>query len=330
MPLPLTVPPKHGHKTLLFSELATDLDHLDAHIAVLGIPYGSPYNIDEVSNDQTNAPTAVRQASDRVVRSLERYDFDIGGPLLDNRAIKFVDCGDVPGDMRDLASHYVRAEEAMRKILAAGALPIVIGGDHGITIPVLRAYEGRGPITLVHIDAHLDWRDNVNGVTDGYSSPIRRASEMAHMDRIFQIGIRAQGSARQEEVDAALAYGAQIITAYELHDVGMDAVLERIPAGGKYYLTIDADGMDPTIMPAVAGPAPGGVTFPQARKLIHGLVRKGRVVGMDINEITPSRDVNRITSITAGRLFVNLIGAAVRANYFDASPGLAKAKRVVA
>ena len=265
MPLPLTVPPKHGHKTLLFSELATDLDHLDAHIAVLGIPYGSPYNIDEVSNDQTNAPTAVRQASDRVVRSLERYDFDIGGPLLDNRAIKFVDCGDVPGDMRDLASHYVRAEEAMRKILAAGALPIVIGGDHGITIPVLRAYEGRGPITLVHIDAHLDWRDNVNGVTDGYSSPIRRASDM-----------------------------------------------------------------DPTIMPAVAGPAPGGVTFPQARKLIHGLVRKGRVVGMDINEITPSRDVNRITSITAGRLFVNLIGAAVRANYFDASPGLAKAKRVVA
>ena len=330
MPSPLTVPPKHGHKTLLYAELATDLDHLDAHIAVLGIPYGSPYNIDEVTNDQTNAPTAVRQASDRVIRSLERYDFDVGGPLLDGRAIKFVDCGDVPGDVRDLGSHYVRAEQAVRKILAAGALPIVIGGDHGITIPVLRAYEGRGPVTLVHIDAHLDWRDDVNGVKDGYSSPIRRASEMAHMDRIFQIGIRAQGSARQEEVDAALAYGAQIITAYELHDVGMDAVLERIPAGGKYYLTIDADGMDPAVMPAVAGPAPGGVTFHQARKLIHGLVRKGRVVGMDINEITPSRDLNRITCITAGRLIVNLIGAAVRANYFDAPPALAKAKRIMA
>jgi len=318
MPLPLTVPPKHGHKTLLYSQLATDLDHLDAHIAVLGMPYGSPYSIDEVTNDQTNAPTAVRQATDRAVRSLERYDFDVGGPLLDNRDVKFVDCGDVPGDFRDLGSHYVRCEQAVRKILAANALPIVIGGDHGITIPVLRAYEGRGPITLVHIDAHLDWRDEVNGVKDGYSSPIRRASEMEHIDGIVQIGIRAQGSARQEEVDAAMAYGAQIITAYELHDVGMDAVLERIPDGGRYYLTIDADGLDPSIMPAIAGPAPGGVTFHQARKLIHGLVRKGRVVGMDINEITPAKDVNRITAITACRLVVNLVGATVRADYFDA------------
>src|SRR2546426_7657966 len=108
MPLPLTVPPKHGHKTLLFSELATDLDRLDAHIAVLGIPYGSPYNIDEVSNDQTNAPTAVRQASDRVIRSLERYDFDIGGPLLDYHAGTFVSCGDPTRATPDLATHYIR------------------------------------------------------------------------------------------------------------------------------------------------------------------------------------------------------------------------------
>jgi len=141
---------------------------------------------------------------------------------------------------------------------------------------------------------------------------------MSHIDKIFQIGIRAQGSARTEEVEAALAYGSNIITAYELHDVGMDAVLARIPDGGNYYLTIDADGMDPAAMPAVAGPAPGGVTFHQARKLIHGLVKKGRVVGMDIVEITPRLDVNRISCITAGRLVVNLIGAAVRAGYFDA------------
>ena len=82
-------------------------------------------------------------------------------------------------------------------------------------------------------------------------------------------------------------------------------------------VAFDADGMDPAAMPAVAGPAPGGVIFHQARKLIHGLVKKGRVVGMDIVEITPRLDVNRITCITAGRLIVNLIGAAVRAGYFD-------------
>ena len=84
-----------------------------------------------------------------------------------------------------------------------------------------------------------------------------------------------------------------------------------------YYLTIDADGVDPAIMPAVAGPCPGGVNYFQMRTLIQGLVKKGNVVGMDIVEITPSRDVNGITAITAGRFICNLIGAAVRAGYFD-------------
>jgi agmatinase len=171
----------------------------------------------------------------------------------------------------------------------------------------------------VQIDAHIDWRDEVNGVREGLSSPIRRASEMPHIDQIFQIGMRSAGSARPEEVEAAATYGAHITTAWELHDIGMDAVLERIPDGGRYYITIDADGMDPSVMPAVAGPAPGGLTFHQARKLIHGLVRKGRVIGMDIVEITPRLDVNRITAITAGRLIVNLIGAAAAAGYFDNS-----------
>ena len=321
MTLPLTVAPRQGFQSFLDFPLALDLDALaaiGAQIAILGIPYGDPYSIDEVTNDQTNAPTAVRQASDRISDGPAQWDFDLGGTLLDGRDLKVVDCGDVPGDPRDLGDHYRRAEASARKILAAGALPVTIGGDHGVPIPVLRAFEGRGPVTLVHIDAHLDWRDEVNGAREGYSSPIRRASEMDHIGAIFQIGLRGQGSARAEEVDAALGYGAEIVTAFELHDAGMEAVLARIPDGGRYYLTIDADGIDPAVMPAVAAPAPGGVTYHQARKLIHGLVAKGRLVGMDIVEITPKRDVNDITSITAGRLILNLIGAVARAGYFEA------------
>src|SRR5437870_2039501 len=117
MTLPLTVAPKHGHKTFLFSPLADDLDTLVAHFAFLGLPFGSPYTIEEVTNDQTRAPTAVRQASDRIARNLERFDFDVGGPVFDGRDIKLVDCGDVPGDARDLAAHYLRAEQVVRKIL---------------------------------------------------------------------------------------------------------------------------------------------------------------------------------------------------------------------
>lgn len=317
MTLPLTTRPEAGYETFLFSDLALNLDALKADIAFLGIPHGSPYDMRFVNNDQSRAPDAIRQVSERAVRALEHYDFDLGGPLFDNQDIRMVDCGNVPGNMHDFEEHIARSRQAVEKILAAGALPLIIGGDHAIPIPVLEAYSGRGPITLVQIDAHVDWRDDVNGVRNGLSSPIRRASEMEHVDQIFQIGIRAQGSARPADVEAARAYGAHLITAYELAERGTAAILDRIPDGGQYYLTIDADGIDPTIMPAVAGPAPGGVSFGQAREIIHGLVGKGRVVGMDIVEICPALDLNRITLITAARLFVNMIGATVRAGYFS-------------
>lgn len=313
----LTCVPKTGHQTFLYSELATDLDALTADIAFLGVPYGDAYTFAEIVNDQTNMPAAMRRATDRITRSIERYDFDLGGPLYDGRPIRAVDCGDVIGDPRDLASHFRRTEEAVRKIRRAGAFPVVIGGDHGIPIPVLRAFDDEGPITLVHLDQHLDWRQEVNGVAQGYSSPIRRASEMAHVDEIVQVGLRATGSARTEEVEAALAYGAHLFSAYDVHAHGMGPVLDRVPAGGRTYLTIDLDGMDPAIAPGVAGPCPGGITFVQARELIRGLVAKGRVVGMDVVEITPRTDVNQMTCITAGRLIVNMLGAIVRAGYFD-------------
>lgn len=317
--LPLTIPADRSHGSFLYAPVETDLDRLDADIVFLGIPHGSAYTPAALANDQTRAPDTIRRITDRVSRNLDRHDFDVGGPIYDNRDIRTVDVGNVPYDLETPGGgHFARAETAMRKILRAGALPLTFGGDHGIPIPILRAPDELDPpITLIQIDAHIDWRNEVGGVHDGLSSPMRRASEMPHIGEIFQIGIRAQGSARPEDLDAALAYGAHIVPAWQVHDDGMEAVLDRIPANGRYYLTIDADGLDPSIAPGVEGPAPGGLTFHQCRKLIHGLVAKGRVVGMDIVEITPKRDVNDITSITAGRLAVNLIGAAVRAGYFD-------------
>jgi agmatinase len=320
----LTVAPRREFHTLFDAPLVLDLDTLadiGAHVAILGLPYGAPYSMEDVTNDQSNAPTAIRRTWQRALRSLERWDFDLGGPLLDGKDIRIVDCGDVPGAPNEPMKHYRLAEEAARKIVEAGAMIISLGGDHGVPIPVFRALSSLPgldePITLVHVDAHLDWRDHVNGVREGLSGPIRRASEMDHIGDIYQIGLRSAGSARPEEIEAALDYGSNLITDLELQEIGMAAVLERIPAGGTYYLTVDADGMDPTIAPAVAGPAPGGVTYPQMRTLIHGLAAKGRVAGMDIDEITPKRDVNAITCVTAVRLICNLIGKAVRAGHFD-------------
>ena len=296
--------------------VVTDLDNLDADIAILGIPFGDPYSMAEASNDQALAPTHIRRHCGRALRGLDRYDFDIGGTLLNGENVKVVDCGDVVGISKDVAGNHDRSQEVVKKILKSGALPIILGGDHSIPIPVFRAYEGRGPINLIQVDAHIDWRDTFHGVSDGLSSVIRRASEMKHIHEIFQIGLRSAGSARPEEVAAARSYGAHLIPDHELQEIGMQAVLDQIPDGEDYYLTIDADGVDPSIMPAVAGPAPGGVTYGQMRTLIQGLVKKGNVVGMDIVEITPARDINGITAITAGRFICNLIGSAVRAGYF--------------
>lgn len=309
--------PAHFDTFLNFPFQPVD-DDFDADIAILGIPFGDPYAAIEITNDQTRAPTAVRHASKRIYQELNRYDFDLGGPLLDGRDVKVVDVGDVKTDVRDLSAHYRRAEEIVRTIVSKGAMPITIGGDHGIPIPVFRGLDVLGgPITIVQIDAHIDWRDDVNGAQEGYSSTIRRASEMEHIGDIFQIGLRTSGSARPEEVDAARRYGAHLIKAEEVFDEGIEAIIARIPDGGKYYLTIDADGLDPAVMPAVAKPSPGGLSYHHVRKVIHALARKGRLVGADIVEITPSEDVNDITCITAGHLIANMIGTTIRQNYFD-------------
>jgi len=313
----LTRAPGTPPATFLDFPLALDLDRLEADIAILGIPYGMPYRVDEMANDQSRAPDALRQASHMSDYTRNHFDWDLGGPLLAGKPIRVVDCGNVTADMGDHREHYRRAHAAARRILDSGAVLVTLGGDHGIPIPVLRALEGRGPIHLVHVDAHLDWRHEVNGETEGYSSPIRRASEMPWIAGITQIGIRGIGSAREGEVADARAWGADIVTAYELHDAGMEAVLARIPDGGRYYLTVDADGLDPTIMPAVMAQTPGGLTWHQTRKLVHGLVKKGRVLGMDLVEIAPMHDVGHITMIHAERLICNFIGATVRAGYYD-------------
>ena len=317
MPKTLTNPPKREFQSFHDFPIVNDLDNFKADIAIIGIPFGDPYSMGEASNDQSNAPTHIRRFCERALRGLDRFDFDIGGKLLNDQDIKVVDCGDVIGEAKDVSGNHLRSEQAVRKILNAGALPIILGGDHAIPIPVFRALENHGPITLIQVDAHIDWRDTFHGVTQGLSSVIRRASEMDHINEIYQIGLRSAGSARVEEVEAALNYGANLISDMELQDVGMQEILDRIPDKQNYYLTIDADGIDPTIMPAVAGPAPGGVNYSQMRKLIQGLVKKGKVLGMDIVEITPSKDINGISAITAGRFICNLIGSAVRAGYFN-------------
>jgi agmatinase len=290
--------------TFLNFPCCKQLDQMQAQAVILGVPTVHPYGVEDT--DQHLAPRAIRKESQRLSLGLDRYDFDLGGAIFAAPDFSVVDGGDIP-EMFIADKEYV--ENIVETILDRGAVPVFLGGDHSATIPIMRGFREHGPLTVIQVDAHIDWRDEVNGVRDGYSSPMRRASELTFVDGIFQLGLRAQGSAGESEVRDALAYGAQLITAYEIHARGMDAILQRIPPRCRYYLTIDADGLDPAVMPAVAGPAAGGLWYYQVRQLIHGLAQLGTLAGMDMVEITPGRDVNGITALTAGQLILNFLGA---------------------
>ena len=319
--VPLTELPKGIAKGFLGFPLNLDLENLDAQIAILGVPYGLPYYPNELANDQSTAPDLLRQNAQDAAwdepRTTNHFDWDLGGSLLDNKNIKIIDLGNVTADFRNPREHYTRAEEVARKVFSSNTTLISIGGDHGIPIPIMRALPEGNPVVLIQIDAHMDWRDEVNGEKEGYSSPIRRASELKSIKSIFQIGLRGVGSGRQKEFEDAKAYGSNLISAYEVHDVGIKNILKKIPDDSNFYITVDADGIDPTIMPAVNAPTPGGLNWMQIRELIHGIVKKGRVVGFDLVEISPKFEKGNTTFVHAERLICNFIGAMVRAGYYN-------------
>jgi len=162
---------------------------------------------------------------------------------------------------------------------------------------------------IVQIDAHIDWRDELGGIREGLSSTMRRASEMPWVKGMVQIGIRGFGSARKLEFDDARKYGSVLVGAEELHRLGVEDVLSRVPPSDRYYITMDADGLDPTIAPGVATPAFGGMTYDEATNLLRGIAAKGRIVGFDFVEVMPSADVHDMTSRLAAQLILTLIGA---------------------
>jgi agmatinase len=285
------------------------LSTLDAHIAIIGVPFGVPYALD-YSTGASAAPRAIREQSVRYSPwYLTHYDYDFGGDLFAGRAAKIVDCGDVamaPGRWEE-NSRVTTA--TIKAILDRGAVPIALGGEHSIPIPVMRGYEGRGPMCVVQIDAHIDWRDEREGIREGLSSTMRRASEMAWVKGMVQIGIRGFGSARKLEFDDARKYGSVLVGAEELHRLGVEEILRRVPGSERYYITMDMDGLDPAIAPGVWGPAFGGVTYYEATNLLKGIAAKGRIVGFDLVEVVPSVDVQGITSRLAARMVLNLVGA---------------------
>ena len=290
----------------LGAPVETDPDRIDADVAILGVPHGWPYPRPGGTAGCAEAPAAIRRRAHRLAGFRGNWDFDLGGPMLPTDAApRMVDAGDVPGDPADGAGNAAATTAAVAAILERGAVPVCIGGDDSVPIPILRAFASRGPITVLQVDAHLDFRDEVLGVREGYSSPMRRATEMEHVSGVVQVGLRGVGSARPSDVDDARAAANVLVTAREVRGRGVDWVLDQLAPDASIFLSLDCDGLDPSVFPAVSALAPGGLSDAEAADLVGGI--GPRLAGAVVTEYVPSLDESGASAAVAVRLLVRLI-----------------------
>jgi agmatinase len=277
--------------------------------ALFGAPHGTPYRgID--NRPYAQAPSVLRKALKSDHSFIDSWDFDFGGSLLGKgQKFRFADLGDLQTQSKQAARNRKLIEDCTRAVLANGALPIMIGGDDSTPIPFIAGFSDGEPLTILQIDAHIDWREERYGEPLGFSSTMRRASEFQHVAKIVQVGMRGMGSAREAEVRDAEAWGARLITAADIHEQGIGLALDEIEAGATLLITLDCDALDWSIMPAVIYPTTGGLTYTQVTRLIHGAIAKARLVGFDLIEFVPKRDRDGIGAFTAARLICNVIGS---------------------
>lgn len=261
---------------------------LDARVAVFGAPHGTPYKSGTASH-AANGAASVRGALSWHSVGAEQFDFDTMTPVFNGNTV--VDCGDVGGDLDDGRVNRAAIREMTAAILSKDATPVLLGGDDSVPIPLIEAFAGHSEnLCVVQIDAHIDWRHEIDGVTHGFSSTMRRASEMDHVSTIVQIGARGPGSARQSDLDDAKAWGVKFFTGRDVHKSGVQPAIDAIPAGADVVLAVDVDGLDPSLIPGVILPAFGGLNYQQMLDVIQGIAAKARIVGADFVEYVPERD----------------------------------------
>jgi len=280
-----------------------------ADIAVLGVPFdqGTSYR-----SGARFGPKAIRDWSIRfsVLSTDDPHYYDSRSGE-DRGCARIVDCGDVNIVPLLWEDNFERITQAVRAILAKEALPVVLGGDHSITLPVLRAYADRGPITILHLDAHADYRHDSGGVMFGHGNVIRRVVELPHVSRAVSIGVRSLRQQRGDLADHA-AHGNTLIHGWDLHQNGVDHYLDALPQGEQVYITFDIDAMDPSIAPGTGTPEVGGLLYEQVQKILKHVIAHNQIVGYDCVEVNPLFDPAGITGLLANHLTIEVIGALFR------------------
>ncbi|MEM7279651.1 MAG: arginase family protein, partial [Pseudomonadota bacterium] len=203
---------------------------------------------------------------------------------------------------------HANIEFGVRKILAAGALPVVLGGDHSVNIPCINAFSEEEPFHLVQIDAHLDFVDVRHGVKFGHGNPMRRASEKDYVTGLSQFGIRNVSSTAKDGYEDARKAGSDIQSVRQFRAIGAREMAKRVPEGQRVYVTIDIDGFDPSIAAGTGTPSHGGFLYYEVMEFLQELTRRNPIVGIDLVEVAPDYDHSGSTSTLAAQVLLNFLG----------------------
>lgn len=221
------------------------------------------------------------------------------------------DLGDVPVNPIDLLDTLQRVEDFYAALHTAGIVPLSAGGDHLVTLPILRGIARRQPVGLVHLDAHTDTSDRYFGdCRYTHGTPFRRAVEEGLLDpkRTIQIGIRGSMNTADEK-EWGEAQGIRVIEIEEFHELGAQAVIaeaHRIAGAGPTYLSFDVDALDPVFAPGTGTPEMGGLTTIEAQRLIRGF-RGIDFVGGDVVEVSPPFDTSGGTALVGATVMFEML-----------------------
>lgn len=286
--------------TFMRMPLAEKLE--DADIGVFGVPYdGALTN----RPGARHGPRAVRDQSSliRAINHATRVNpFELA---------RVRDLGDVPfTQLFDVEATHGEIADFATAVIRAGVMPLAIGGDHSISLPLLRAAAASGPVALIHIDAHTDTWHSFQGSKFNHGSPFRRAVEEGLIDpkKTIQVGIRGTQNI-SEGWDYSEAAGMRVAFCDEVHERGPAALAEEacaLVADDPVYLTFDIDSLDPACAPGTGTPEIGGLTTYQAQALLRGL-RGLNYVGADLVEVSPPFDTGGLTAMAGAGIAFEIL-----------------------
>jgi agmatinase len=283
-----------GIPSFLRSRIVGPDEDFDAKIAVFGAPTdeGSPF-----MPGSRFGPRALREHSLRFVSNNPGYFDPNRGRVFLEREMRdglIVDLGDADIVATNIASSFDSITTLTARILGKGAIPVVLGGDHAISYPVVRAFERE--VYVVHFDAHLDYMPFVHGTSTTNAHAFRHIAHMPHVRGLIQVGIR---SLRNTEVmwQDTHSDGNTVVTMSRFRDLGPDEVAQLVPRGADCYISLDVDAMDLSLVPGCVSAEPDGLSYGELRDTLIALTEHTRIVGFDLVEVNPMLDVG--TGVTA-------------------------------